>query len=123
MISVEDEPVEIMNAGGMFIDCPRVVTFDTGNSIATAISKELVKELNLEDRIDDKNKRRYTGVVRDDDGKPISKLCSTIKISIKIRRRKFNVEALYNVTAENTGLLIGMDIIDQLFDQEFTLGK
>jgi len=123
VISVEEEMVEIMNAEGNYVNCPGVVTFDTGNSLATAISGELVKNLNLEDTIDETKKRPYTGVARGDDGKPISKLCSTILINIKIRKRKFPVRALYGVPADGTDLLIGMDIIKQLFDEDFTLGK
>ena len=109
MISVEEEPVEIMNAKGIFVYCPGVVTFDTGNDIATAISGKLVKKLNLEDRIDHTNK---TVVAR---GNPFSKLCSTIKINIKICQSKFSVEALYGILPENTDLSIGMGIINELF--------
>ena len=123
VISVEDEIVEIMNAQGSYVYCPGVVTFDTGNSLATAISGQLVEFLELKDGIDDTNKICYTGVGRDDDGEPIKKLCSTIKITIKIRKRKFSVRALYGVPAENTDLLIGMDIIRQLYKEGFTLGK
>ena len=115
--------VEIMNAEGNYVNCPEVVTFDTGNSLGTAISRELVKKLNLEDRIDHTNIRCFTGLVRDDDGKPISKICSTITINIKIRERRFSVVALYGVTRKPTGLLIGTDIIEPLLDEGFTLGK
>lgn len=123
VISAEDEMVEIMNADRNYVDCPGVVTFDTGNCGGTAISRELVKKLNLEDTIDHENKVRYRGVARDDDDKQISNLCSTIKINIKIRKNKFPVRALYGVPAEGTDLLIGMDIIKKLFDEDFTLGK
>ena len=123
VISVEEEMVEIMNADGYYVNRPGVVTFDTGNCVRTAISRELVKELNLEDTIDHENKVRYRGVARDDDDKQISNLCSTIEINIKIRKKKYPVQALYGVPAEGTDLLIGMDIIKQLFDEGFTLGK
>ena len=112
-----------MNAEENYVNCPEVVIFDTGNSLGTAISRELVKKLNLEDRIDHTNERCYTGLVRDDDEKPISKICSTIRINIKIREKKFSARALYGVPAEGSGLLIGMDIINDLLDEGFTLGK
>lgn len=134
VISVEEEMVEIMNADGNYVNCPGMVTFDTGNCGRTAISRKLVKELNLEDKIDHENKVRYWGVARDDEDKQISNLCSTIEllyiilwstieINIKIRKKEFPVSALYGVPAEGTDLLIGMDIIKQLFDEDFTLGK
>lgn len=123
VISVEEEMVEIMNAEGNYVNCPGVVTFDTGNCGGTAISRKLVKELNLEDTIDHENKVRYWGVARDDDDKQISNLCSTIEINIKIREKEYPVRALYGVPAEGTDLLIGMDKIKELFDEDFTLGK
>jgi len=123
VISVEEEMVEIMNAEGNYVKCQEVATIDTGNTLATGISEELVEKLNLEDRIDHTNKTCYSGVVKGDDGEPISKLCSTIPINIKIRKMKFSVEALYGVPRKHTGLLIGMDIIKKLFDEEFTLGN
>ena len=123
VISSDEERVEIMNADGIFVDCPGMVIFDTGNHVATAISGELVKKLNLEDRIDDTDKRSYTGVTRDDDGNPITRQCNTIEIHIKIREMKFPIKALYDVTDGNTDLLIGRDIIDKIYDQDFTLGK
>ena len=115
--------VEIMNAEGNYVNCPEPVHFDTKNTLATAISKELVKTLNLEDRIDHINKRHYTGVVTDDDDNPIGKFCSTISIDVKIRERRFSVVALYGVTCKPTGLLIGTDIIEPLLDEGYTLGK
>lgn len=125
VISFDDDMVEIMNADRNYVNCSEDVTvkFDTGNCGGTAISKNLVNELNLEDTIDHENKVRYWGVARDDDGKQISNLCSTIEINIKIRNRKFPVRALYGVPAEGTDLLIGMDIIQKLFDEDFTLGN
>lgn len=122
MISVEEEPVEIMNGKGNFVVCPAVL-FDTGNSVATGISSELVTRLNLQERIDHTDKRRYFGVGRDEDGNQIERECSTIWVTIKIREMKFHVKALYGIPAKNTDLLIGMDIIDSLFEENFTLGK
>ena len=122
MISVEEEPVAIMNSEGDFVACPRVL-LDTGNRAATGISDELVKRLNLEDKIDH-TKTVYSVSVRgDDDGQPIRMKSSTVKIKIKIRGMVFPVKALYDVPIDNTDLLIGTDIIDSLFDENFTLGK
>ena len=115
--------VEIMNAEGSYVNCPVEEEFDTRNTLATAVSEELVKKLNLEDRIDHTNKIWYSGIVKDDDDKPIGTSCSTIRVDIKIRERKFSVVALYGVPCEPTGLLIGMDIIKPLLDEGFTLGK
>ena len=115
--------VEIMNSEGSYVNCPVMEEFDTQNTLATAISEDLVKKLNLEDRIDHSNKKWYSGIVTDDDEKPIGKLCSTIKIDVKIRERKFSVVALYGVPRKPTGLLIGIDIIKPLLDEGFALGK
>lgn len=123
MISVEEEPLKIRNAEGNFVDCPGVVTFDTGNSVATGISSELVRWLNLEGNIDDTQAIPVVGVVRDGDGNSISNSCRTVKIEIKIRQKVYPVNALYDIPAENTDLLIGMDIINPLFAENFTLGK
>ena len=122
MISVEEELVEIMNANGDFVVCPGVL-FDTGNSVATGISGELVTSLNLQEGIDHTDKRRYFGVGGDEDGNQIERECSTIWVTIKIREIKFAIKALYGIPAKNTDLLIGMDIIDSLFNENFTLGK
>lgn len=123
VISVEEEPLKIKNAEGNFVDCPGVVTFDTGNSVATGISGELVKWLNLQGNIDSTQAVPFVGVGRDEDGNPITNFCSTVKISIEIREMVFTVNALYDIPVENTHLLIGMDIIDPLFAENFTLGK
>lgn len=123
MISIEDEPLKIKNAEGNFVDCPLDVTFDTGNSVATGISVKLVRLLNLEGKIDYTQAVPVVGVGRDEDGNPITNFCHTVKIEIKIREMVFTVNALYDIPVENTHLLIGMDIIDPLFAENFTLGK
>ena len=122
MISVDEEPVTIMNSEGDFVACPGVL-FDTGNRAATGISGKLVKRLNLEDKVDHKNTVSSLSVGRDHAGQPISMESSTVKIKIKIRGMVFPVKALYDVPVDDTDLLIGMDIIDSLFDENFTLGK
>lgn len=111
-----------MKADGTFTDCPGVM-FDTGNDVATCISGELVAHLNLEHRIDHEDTRGYALAGRDDNGKSIGVESSTIKILIKIREMKFAVKALYDATDEETDLLIGRDIINQLLAGGFILGK
>lgn len=123
VISVEEEPLKIKNAEGNFVDCPGVVTFDTGNTVATGISGELVRLLNLEGEIDDTQEVPFVGVGRDGDGNPITNVCNTVKIEIAIRGEVHHVDALYDIPAQNTDLLIGMDIINPLFAENFTLGK
>ena len=122
VISVDEEPVAIMNSEGVFVTCQRVL-FDTGNRAATGISRELVKSLDLENKIDHTKTRSADGVGRGIDGQPIRMEFSLVKIKIKIRGMVFPVKALYDAPIDNTDLLIGMDIIDSLFDEKFTLGK
>jgi len=46
----------------------------------------------------------------------------TVTIKLLIRKRFFTVDALYDTVAEGTDLLVGMEIIKQLNNQNFTLG-
>ena len=123
MISLEKgkEPVKIMNAEGKFLDCPGVV-FDTGNEAGTGISGALVTELNLDGKIDESDRKSFVGVGRDDHGNPITGECNTIMIEVKIRHMRFQVKALVGIPDEGTHLLIGLDIIDELGKERFTLG-
>ena len=123
MISIDEEPVKIKNADGVFVLCPGVVTFDTGNTVATSISNELVNILKLEDKIDHTKRLRYTAAGRDANGNPNHGVSSRVWIDLKIRRRVFPVFALVNAAVKNVDLLIGMDVISKLNDENFTLGK
>lgn len=120
MISLEEEPVEIMKADGTFIDC-LCRSFDTGNDAAACITGEMVAKLGLEDRIDYEDKRGYRVV--NVNGNLNEGESYTIKIHIKIRGMVFPVKALYDVKDGDHDLLIDTDIIGELFDKGFTLGK
>lgn len=122
VISLKEEPVEIMKADGTFIDC-LCRKFDTGNDAAACISGEMVAKLDLEDRIDYEDIRGYRVVGTDANGNPNGGECYTIEIHIKIRGMVFPVKALYDVNDGEHDLLIDMDVIGQLFDKGFTLGK
>ena len=122
MISRSKEPVKIMTADGKFVDCPGAV-FDTGNTAGTGISAALVKALNLEGKIDVRDRRSFEGVGRDNNGNPITGECNTIMIHVKIRDMWLNRKALYGIPPGNIHLLIGTDIIDLLGQKDFKLGK
>ena len=122
VISRGKEPVKIMNAYGKFVDCSGVV-FDTGNRAGTGISCDLVEDLKLNDKIDKKQTRTFVGVGRDDEGKSIRRKCNTIMIEVEIRQKRFPVRALVGVPVGKTRLLIGLDIINELEKEGFTLGK
>ena len=122
MISVDEEPVEVMNADSTFVSSLQLSKFDTQNTAATCISTTFVRLLGLEDRVDHK-KRTYTGAAKDDRGQRISAECSTIEITMKVRGMEFSVTAYYDVTPEHCDLLIGNDVIGKLFEKGFMLGK
>ncbi|KAK2547073.1 hypothetical protein P5673_033166 [Acropora cervicornis] len=111
-----------MNSEGKYISCPQRM-IDTGDKVATCISGNLVTELGLDSNIDYDKKIPYEPVRGGDDRQPISKEGNSIVINVKIRNMTFRVRALYDVKAKDIDLIIGMDIIDQLFEKGFTLGK
>lgn len=121
-ISIEKEPVAVMNSEGKYISCPPKM-IDTGDKVATCISGNLVTKLGLDSNIDYDKKIPYEPVRGGDDKLPISMEGNSIEINVKIRNMTFRVRALYDVKAKNIDLIIGMDIIDQLFEKGFTLGK
>lgn len=115
IISIDDEPVKIKDHKGQVIPVPGNVKFDTGNDVATAISEKLVEKLDL--LPDDNKKRRVTGA-----GGTVLH-CSTVEITVVIRKRRYRRLALVGAQAPGTDLLIGMDIIESLNDKDYTLGK
>lgn len=121
-ISIDKEPVAVMNSEGQYISCPQMM-IDTGDKVATCISGNLVTQLGLDSNIDYDKKIPYETVGGGDDRQPISKEANSIEINVKIRNMTFRVRALYDVTAKKIDVIIGMDIIDQLFEKGFTLGK
>jgi len=116
VISIDEEPVKIKNADKKFIQVPGMVTLDTGNDAATGISRKLLEELNLEDKIDYSKKRKFMVA----GGSSIE--CNRVHITLKIRGMKFPTNALVGALAPKTDLLIGMEIISKLNDENFTLG-
>lgn len=119
VISIENEPVAIMNSEGDFVACPEV-EFDTGNRVLTGISGKCVEKLGLEDKIDHTEKVPCLTVGKSGCRTRIE--FSTVEIQIEIRGMVFTLKALYDVSVDKD-LLIGMDVIDSLFDGNYTLGK
>lgn len=112
-ISIDEEPVKIEDEAGHLILVPGNVTFDTGNTGGTAISNKLVDGLGLKP---DNTKKKKVTIPGD-----VALQCCTVPIKIKIRGRKFNVNALVGAVAPPTDLLIGMDIMQQLGDEGYSL--
>ena len=86
--------------------------FDTGNEAATVISRELLWELNLQP--DPNKKKKVIGESRE---------FETIQIVLIIRGHHFEVCALVDAVAKVTDLLVGMDVIQQLYDLGYTIGN
>ena len=100
---------------GNIIRFPGTVKFDTGNDSTTGISNELVDSLGLEPDHSKKVKVSLPG------GGVLQ--CSRVNFKLRIRKRRYKVEnALVGAVAPGTDLLIGMDIIQKLNDNGFTLG-
>ena len=90
------------------------VLFDTGNEAATSISRELLLELNLQPVLNKKMKVKLAGRG--------SGQFEEVEIKLIIRGYPFKVWALVDAAAEGTDLLVGMDIIQKLFDSGYTIG-
>ena len=106
----------MQNACGKVIPAPGCwrVLFDTGNEAATSISRKCLLELNLEP---DPNKKRKVKLAGGG-----SRQFETVQIVLVIRGYHFSVCALVGAVAEGTDLLVGMDIIQKLFDFGYTIG-
>ncbi|PFX12452.1 hypothetical protein AWC38_SpisGene23591 [Stylophora pistillata] len=117
VISRDEEPVQIKNGCGKVIPVSRChcVLFDTGNDAATGISRELLLELNLQPY---RNKKREVKLA----GGRLGQF-EMVEIELVIRGHHFNVCALIDAPAEGTDLLVGMDIIRQLYDLGYTIGE
>lgn len=115
VISIDDEPVKIKDQHGNMIRVPGSVKFDSGNNAGTAISDRLVDNLGL--KPDYSKMKHVTGA-----GGTVLR-CSMVKITVIIRKRICTCHALVGVPAPGTDLLIGMDIIERLNDEGYTLGK
>lgn len=88
--------------------------FDSGNEAGTGISRELLWELNLQP---DPNKKKKAGVNGE------SREFETVQIVLVIRGHNFEVCALVDAVAKDTDLLVGMDVIQKLYDQGYTIGN
>lgn len=117
IISRDEEPVEIRNACGKVIPVQGHwrVLFDTGNEAHTGISTGLLLELNLQPDSKTKKKVKLAGGGL--------RQFENVEIELVIRGYHFKVYALVGAPAEGTDLLVGMDIIQQLFDKGYTIGE
>ena len=113
-ISIDEEPVRIEDADGNIVIVPGKVKFDSGNDAGTAISINLVNTLGLEP---DSRKKMKVAIA---EGREIE--CKKVTIKLFIRKRPFTVDALFGAVADDTDLLVGMEIIKQLNSENFTLG-
>ena len=106
----------MQNAFGEVIPVPGHwrVLFDTGNEVGTGISRELLWELNLQPDPNQKKKAKVIGELRQ---------FETVQIVLIIRGHNFKVCALVDAMVEDTNLLVGMDIIQQLYDLGYTIGN
>ena len=93
--------------------------FDTGNDGGTAMSHDLMEKLGL--KPDQRKKFRRTGIGG------IAVDCFKVKISLCIRKRWFEVDAIVGAgakdpVAQGTDLLIGNDLIRRLVEEGFSIG-
>ena len=116
IISRDEELVDMQKACGEVIPVPEHwrVLFDTGNEVATSISRKCLLELNLQP---DPSKKRKVKLAGGGSGQ-----FETVEINLIIRGYHFKVCALIDAVAEGTDLLVGMDIIQKLFDSGYTIG-
>ena len=125
VISRDEEPVKIQNASGEMSPIHHVfglesgkmrwkVLFDTGNEVGTGISRELLEELDL--LPDDKEE-----VVELIGGG--SDTYKTRELKLFIRGCHFRAHGLVGAVAKDTNLLMGTDVIEQLYDRGYTIGR
>lgn len=115
IISRDEEPVDIMNASGSWIRVQGCqICFDTANDAAACISKELLQKLDLEVDWEDTVPVHLAGVNGE---------FSEVKVELKIRQHHFEGLALVGAVPEGLHLLVGMEIIQELFDLGYTIGK
>ena len=114
ILSIYEEPVDIMNSSGSWIRVQgrQSFYFDTGNNAAACISKELLQKLGLEVNLED-----TVHLAGADAEFP------EVKVELKIRQHHFKGLALVGAVPEGLHLLVGMEIIQELFDLGYTIGK
>ena len=91
----------------------RKVLFDTGNEVGTGISRELLLKLNLQS---DPSKKKKVKLIEE------SCEFETADIELIVRGHHFSVNGLVDAVNEDTNLLVGMDVIQQLYDKGYTIG-
>ena len=92
----------------------RKVLFDTGNEVGTGISRELLLKLNLQS---DPSKKKKVKLIEE------SCEYETADIELIVRGHHFSVNGLVGAVNEDTNLLVGMDVIQQLYDKGYTIGE
>ena len=92
----------------------RKVLFDTGNEVGTGISRELLLKLNLQS---DPSKKKKVKLIEE------SCEFETADIELIVRGHHFSVNGLVDAVIEDTNLLVGMDVIQQLYDKGYTIGE
>ena len=107
VISRDEELVEMQNAFGEVIPVPGHlrVLFNNGNEVATCISRDILLELNLQP----------------DPTRVILHQFETVEVVFIIQGHHFHVRALVDAVGE--GIIVGMDIIQQLYDLGYTIGN
>ena len=93
----------------------RKVLFDTGNEVGTGISRELLLKMNLQP---DPKKKKKVELIGEESGE-----FETVQIELVVRGHHFSVCGLVDAVAKDTNLLVGMDIIQQLYDRGYTIGN
>ena len=83
------------------------VLFDTGNEIGTGISRELLLKMNLHP---DPKKKKKVELIGEE-----SREFETVQIELEVRGHHFSVCGLVDAVAKDTNLLVGMDVIQQLY--------
>lgn len=116
ILSIYEEPVDIKNSSDSWICVQGRQSgwFDTGNNAAACISIELLQKLGL------KVNWEYTVLVHlaGADAKfPV------VKVELKIRQHHFKGLAFVGAVPEGLHLLVGMEIINELFDLGYDIGK
>ena len=101
---------EVISVGGL-----RKVLFDTGNEVGTGISRELLLKLNLQP---DPNKKKKVELIGGE-----SREFETTQIELVVRGHHLSACGLVDAVAKDTNLLVGMDVIQQLYDKGYTIGN
>ena len=116
ILSIYEEPVDIMNSSGSWIRVQgcQSFCFDTGNNTAACISEELLQKLGL--KVDREN------TVPVHLAGPVAKF-PEVKVELQIRQHYFGGLALVGAVPKGLHLLVGMEIINELLELGYYIGK